>query len=160
MRKIAGVRLSVLLLVYFSAAAAAAYAQPLRPPLKGKGPGGDEELLQLEQEKLQLFQYLKLTDEQKDKLEANRLKHSEEIYALQKEIRAKRNELRVALDKPQIEINVVKELHDALKFLYGKIEDIHLEGILSVHQILTSGQFSRFMEFNSRARPMHPPRQD
>jgi Spy/CpxP family protein refolding chaperone len=152
MKKITGVRICTQLIVYLLAVAPAAYAQPAgAPPFPG-GPKEDE-LVQMEQQKKQLFQYLQLSAEQKAQLDANRVKHWKEIYTLQNEIKEKRAALRDALDNPQLDIQKVKEFHGDLKVLYGKIEDIHLEGILGVRQILNPQQFSKFIKFDAEMRP-------
>jgi Spy/CpxP family protein refolding chaperone len=156
MKKILRVKICTQLIVYLFAIAPVAYAQPSGPPQFASGPGEDE-LVQMEQQKLQLFHYLQLTTEQKAQLDANRVKHWREIYTLQQQIRAKRDALRAELENPQLDVKKTKDLHGDLKVLYGKIEDIHLEGILGVRQILNPQQFSRFIKFDADIRSHHTP---
>lgn len=157
MKRILNIKIYVQLVACLFIITTVVYAQPFGPSPDEGGQGRNEILAQMKKQKLQLFHYLQLTDEQKEQLEANRIKYRKEVYVIQHEIKLKRDALRSELEKPQLDVKKVKDIHADLKVLYGKIEDIHLMGILGARQILNPEQFGRFIEFSANMAPHHPP---
>lgn len=93
-----------------------------------------------------MHQQLNLTPDQEAVLEEHRKTHWQEMKTLFEQIRAKKDELGKALQNPQLDMNQVTALHNQLKDLKIKKEDLRLKGILEVREVLTPEQFAQFMQ--------------
>ncbi|NLE64305.1 MAG: periplasmic heavy metal sensor [Elusimicrobia bacterium] len=94
----------------------------------------------------QMSEKLNLSAEQQAQLDENRRQHKTEFDELMASIEDKREELRVALESPWLDQQRVTAIHEDLKKLMNKKEDLRLAAILSIRDILTPEQFVRFQE--------------
>ena len=118
----------------------AAHAQPKEEGgMRGKLREQREEHMQ------KLFDQLNVSDEQKEKLKANKLKNKEAMKALQEQNRSYREALHQELMKPDLDMNKVKDIHEKMKALDAQISDNRLDSILEVRKILTPEQFAKFL---------------
>jgi Spy/CpxP family protein refolding chaperone len=115
-----------------------AYAQKQRDPAK------KEAAIQ------KVLQQLNLTDGQNQKLKEHRIKHRQKAKQLYEDVQAKRKELADELKKSEPNTKEVKEIHGELKKLKAKKADHRLEGILEVRKILTTEQYSKFIELQGK----------
>jgi Spy/CpxP family protein refolding chaperone len=97
-----------------------------------------------------VLQQLNLTDDQNEKLKEHRIKHRKKAKQLSGDIRAKRKELAEELKKSEPNTKEVKQIHSELKKLKAKKEDHRLDGILEVRKILTTEQYSKFIELRGK----------
>ncbi len=100
----------------------------------------------------EIYKQLNLTPEQKKKLEANRNKLDQQKKKLFEDFHAKRKEIREELQRPELNMEKVKQINSEFKDLMAKKADHRLERILNVRKILTPEQFSKFMEIKSKHR--------
>ncbi len=100
-----------------------------------------------------LHERLHLSAEQEDLLEGHRRRHRQEAGELRKEARAAKEAMRDELQRRELDMARINELHATLKDLHDKRADHRLEGILEVRKILTPEQFSEFMELMGKHRP-------
>ena len=116
------------------------FAQPPGPALK------DPESMKtrMEARMKAMEQKLNLTEEQQKLLEANRIKHREEAEKFHENLRAAREAMRAELEKPELNMDKINQLHSEEKDLMAKLADYRLEGILEVRKILTPEQFVEF----------------
>ena len=144
-------------------------AQPAEGPektLMGGGPGGGrgsflskEDLARRREQRFEeMAQELNLTAEQRDKIEAHRKQHMDAVKAVQEQIRQQREAIGEELQKPQLDLEKVKQLHGDLKKLLLKKEDLMFSGILEIRDILTPEQFARFHQKMGQMRKMHKER--
>jgi Spy/CpxP family protein refolding chaperone len=111
-----------------------------------EGPGKHEDGAHWKEHKQHLMQELGLTDDQQQQLKDHRARHRKDHQALKEQIRAKREEIRMLLEKEDFDKDQVYQLHNQLKALKLRAEDHRLEGILEVRGILTPEQYRRFGE--------------
>ena len=97
-----------------------------------------------------IHKQLNLTPEQDKQLKEHREKHRSAMKVLYQQIKAKREQIRAELQKPNFDINEVKRIHNELKSLQAQIDDYRLDGILEVRQILTPEQFAKFISLTER----------
>ncbi len=79
-------------------------------------------------------------------MEAHRNKHREQSKEFWKSIKAKKEEFRNELQKQELNMEKVNEIHSDLKALRSKKSDHRLKGMLEVRKILTPEQFVKFCE--------------
>jgi len=91
-------------------------------------------------------QQLNLSPAQDRQLQAQRNKHEKERDELNEHIRGKKEELRKELQKQELQMEKINQLHSELKVLLGQREDHRLEHILEVRKILTPEQLKKFLE--------------
>ncbi len=96
---------------------------------------------------------LDLSAEQEALLESHRAKHRQEARQLRETVRITKEALREELQRPEMDMEKINQLHAHLKDLHGRRADHRLEGILEVRKILTPRQFSEFMELMEKHRP-------
>ena len=96
------------------------------------------------QKREEIHKKLGLTPEQESKLKANREEHHSEMEKLHEQIKAKKEELKQALDQPTVDEAKVRALHNEMKELKSQMEDGRFNGILEVRKILTPEQFEKF----------------
>ena len=99
---------------------------------------------------VEINQQLNLSTEQDKQLQAQRNKHEKEKEELEERIRGKKEELKQELQKQELRMEKINQLHAELKVLLGQREDHRLEGILEVRKILTSEQLKKFLELIER----------
>ena len=87
---------------------------------------------------------LKLSPQQQAMLDENQRDNCQKIDKLKEETFTKRDELRKALDEPQLDMQKVLRIHGELKDLMDKMEDIHLMAVIEIRKILTPQQFAVF----------------
>ncbi|MEW6615907.1 MAG: Spy/CpxP family protein refolding chaperone [Thermodesulfobacteriota bacterium] len=113
-------------------------------PPDGKYPAESKKHREVKEHFNKVFEQLNLTPEQKQKLEENKNKYKEEANRLREEIHNKKELLREELAKPELDMNKITQIHNDLKTVLLKMEDLRLEGILEVRKILTPEQLNKF----------------
>lgn len=91
-----------------------------------------------------LFNDLNLSEEQKKLLDENKKNHREQMGTLRKSMRELRLQIHAELEKSELDMSRISQLQGQLKEAQGKMLDYRLEGILSVHKILTPEQYKEF----------------
>jgi biopolymer transport protein ExbB/TolQ len=81
---------------------------------------------------VEINQQLNLSPEQDRQLQAQRNKHEKQKEELNARIRGKKEELKQELEKQEVRMEKINQLHSELKVLLGQREDHRLEGILEV----------------------------
>jgi Spy/CpxP family protein refolding chaperone len=89
---------------------------------------------------------LGLSADQAKKLEEHRKAHREDGRKLMEQMKQKRMELNAELEKPSVNMDRVKVIHNELKDIQNKMADERLDGIVAVRKILTPEQFKKFHE--------------
>jgi Spy/CpxP family protein refolding chaperone len=107
-------------------------------------PKSREELL------LKINQQLNLSPEQAEQLQILQSKHREKAKQYYGIIKAKKEELKRELQKQELNMEKVNQLHSELKGMIGEREDDRLNEILRVREILTPEQLVRFLELKKR----------
>jgi protein CpxP len=92
----------------------------------------------------EIYNQLNLTDEQKKQLEANKQQHRAQMENARQAIKADKEALRAELMKPQLDMPKVTAIHEEIKALQDKMEDVKLNSILAVRAILTPDQYLKF----------------
>lgn len=88
---------------------------------------------------------LGLSKEQEKKLETHRIDQRAEMEKRMLTVREKRDELKTALENPQMNKHDVERINDELKDAQNEMADKRLEGILYVREVLTPDQFKKFL---------------
>ena len=91
-----------------------------------------------------IYAQLKLTDEQKKKLEDNKTKHHGQKEGTFKKMRSLREALKQELMKPALDMNKINEIQAQIKASQAQMADDRLNHILEVRAILTAEQFAKF----------------
>jgi len=103
----------------------------------------------------EIYAQLDLTDEQKQKLEANKEQHRSKMEEARQEMKANKEALRAELMKPQLDMPKINGIHDRIKVLQNQMEDEKLSSILVVRGILTPEQFLKFITLMHKHREEH-----
>jgi len=93
---------------------------------------------------------LHLSPEQDRQLQAQRNRHEKQKEELNERIRVKKEELKQELEKQELCMEKVNQLHAELKVLLGQREDHRLEHILEIRNILTPEQLKKFLALIER----------
>jgi len=109
-------------------------------------PGYETKKEKMKARMLEIFKQLDLSPEQEKQLEAHRNKHRGQSKELRKSIKAKREEIRNELQKQELNMEKINEIHSELKALHSKKSDHRLKSMLEVRKILTPEQFTKFCE--------------
>lgn len=109
-------------------------------------PGHETRKEKIKARMLEIFKQLDLSAEQQKQLEAHRNKHRGQSKEIRKNIKAKKEEIRNELQKQDLNMEKVYEIHSELKALRSERADHRLKGILGVRKILTIEQFVKFRE--------------
>ncbi|MBL8022976.1 MAG: periplasmic heavy metal sensor [Elusimicrobia bacterium] len=88
---------------------------------------------------------LGLTDEQEMKLETHRIDQRAAMEKLWLAVKQKREALKIALEKPNLDKGEVRKLNERLKDTQNDLADQRLEGILYVRSVLNPEQFQKFL---------------
>ena len=110
---------------------------------EGMGNNGDR----MEKGFRKISKELGLTPEQEEQLKSHKEKSREERKEFRKKISDKMKELGEELDKQELDMGRVNQLHAELKALHSEMEDNRLNDILKVREILTPEQFAKFRAF-------------
>ncbi len=94
---------------------------------------------------------LNLSKEQEKKLESHRIDQRAEMEKIMLVVKEKREELKVALENPQLNRGSLERINGELKDAQNDMADKRLEGILYVREVLTPDQFKKFLAL----RPEH-----
>ncbi len=123
------------------------------PPEGGFGAKDPEAFRQrMEARREAIHRQLNLTDDQAARLEANRSEHRQEARKLREKMRAAREAFKSELEKEELDMEKITQLHNEQKTVQGQIADHRLEGILQVREILTPEQFKMFIELTGKHR--------
>ncbi|MCM8832060.1 MAG: periplasmic heavy metal sensor [Candidatus Omnitrophica bacterium] len=108
---------------------------------------GREKKWRYQKENMQeLMNSLNLTQEQKEKLEQLRTQNRQNISEIQKQLKDKREELRLELDKDQLDEAKIKDIATQIKQLQAKILDLRINNIIELRKTLTPQQHTIFRE--------------
>lgn len=89
---------------------------------------------------------LGLTEEQQKKMDVHRQSAMEEAKMLMEQIRLKKEEIGVELQKETLDMDKINALQSEMKTLMAQKEDHRLKGILEMRDILTQEQFQKLQE--------------
>ena len=128
-------------------------ALPLAQAQNTPGPQEHAQVRHFDQRIQEIFKQIGLTDSQKKQLEVNKKQHQERMKSIWQQIKTNREALRDELMKPQMDMPKITALQDQIKILQSQIEDIKLSSILTVRTILTTEQFTKFI--NLMPKPKH-----
>ena len=133
----------IFLIVFCLLLTTTAFAQnPQNPP-----PGSREEFQKIVKARMdEIIEELGISPEQKEKLEAQRKKHMEELKALRAKSRKKRNELRDVIKSKDVNMEEIKRLKKELLDLHAKDIDQKVEATLFMKEVLTEEQFNNLSE--------------
>ncbi len=95
---------------------------------------------------LEVFKQLNLNPEQEKQLKAHRNKQKEQGKSIHESIKAKREEMKIELQKQELNMAKVNKINSELKSIKSEKSDLRLECILKVREILTAEQFVKFMD--------------
>jgi Spy/CpxP family protein refolding chaperone len=122
-----------------------AYAQDAQTP-GGNRYGWQQNMRSRMREKRQdIYSQLNLTQEQKKRLDDNRLKNREKIKEMMEKARSERVALNQELLKPKLDMNTINEIKARLNALYTQMTEDRLNSILEVRNVLTPEQFAKFI---------------
>ena len=120
-----------------------AYAKP-----KSKHFNSEKTGLERKENRISAIQQkLDLSPEQAGQLKTLRNTHREQRRQFRDDIKAKKEDLRKELQKQDLDMGRIDQLHSELKTMLGQREDDRLKHILEVREILTSEQLAKFLEW-------------
>jgi Spy/CpxP family protein refolding chaperone len=123
-------------------------------PTEWQSPGHEEMREKVKVRMLEVFKQLDLSPEQEKQLKAHRNKLKEQGKDIHESVRAKREEMKIELQKQELNMAKINKINSELKNIKSKKADYKLEGILEVRNILTTEQFIKFMELKKEFHPM------
>lgn len=100
----------------------------------------------------EIYNQLGLTDEQKKKLEENKLNNKDQRKSLYEKARDFKASLRQELMKPALDMNKINEIQAQIKANQAQITDDRFNSVLEVRKILTSEQFSKFITLSEESK--------
>ncbi|MCP4269658.1 MAG: periplasmic heavy metal sensor [Candidatus Brocadiaceae bacterium] len=103
---------------------------------------------------LEAFKQLDLSPEQEKQLKTHRKRQKEQGEGVHESIRAKREEMKIELQKQELNMAKINKINSDLKNIKSKKSDQRLESILEVKEILTAEQFAKFMDLKKEFHPM------
>lgn len=115
-------------------------------PMDEDGPGGKGRPDHGKRPFAEIFEKLKLTKDQKARLDASREEVKKQAEELRDKMGEKHKELGAALDAATLDMNKVTKVHAELKALIAQREDQRLAAILEVRKVLTPQQFAEFQK--------------
>jgi len=98
----------------------------------------------------EVFNQLNLTDEQKKELDANKQEARASIKSLHQQMKQAHEAMQAELMKTQLDMGRIHVLHAQIKSFENQEEDLKLNSILAVRQILTTDQFTKFINMMHR----------
>ncbi len=123
-------------------------------PIERHPPGHEAMREKMKARMLEVFKQLDLSPEQEEQLKAHRNNHRKSGGEIHKSVKAKREEMKDELQKQELNMEKINNIHTELKDIMSKKADHRLEGILEVRKILTTEQFVKFMELKKDIHPM------
>jgi len=135
-------RICVLVLIGLFLSPLYAYARPQKKHFLGGKTWNEGK----EDRKSKIYQQLDLSPEQAEQLKALRNTHREQGKQFRNNIKAKKEELKKELQKQELDMKKINQLHSELKTMLGRREDDRLNEILESRKILTSEQLKKFLE--------------
>ena len=93
----------------------------------------------------EIFNELKLSDQQKQQLDDNKAKSRKQMEATLEKMRSFREALNQELMKSALDMNKINEIQVQIKAVQAEMVDGHLQSILEVRKILTPEQFTKFL---------------
>ncbi len=103
---------------------------------------------------IEVFKQLDLSPEQEKQLKVHRNKHREQEKNFHESIRSKSEEMKIELQKQEMNMAKIDKINSELKSIKSKKSDHRLESILEVREILTAEQFVKFMDLKKEFHPM------
>lgn len=119
----------------------ASYAEPLA---NNTNTTTHEQTMQQKHE--EFTKELNLTQEQKDKIKAQRDSTKDKMKQLSEELKAKRLELKTEIEKPDMSSSKINSLASSIKNLYGQLLDIKISSATFLKEVLTAEQFSKMQK--------------
>ncbi len=123
-------------------------------PTERHSPGHEAMREKIEARMLEVYKQLDLSPEQEKQLKAHINKQKEQGKDIHESIRAKREEMKIELQKQELNMAKINKINSELKSIKSKKSDHRLESILEVREILTVEQFLKFMELKKEFHPM------
>ena len=118
-----------------------AYAQIDKKQRSGPGKEG-----MMKKARQSIVKELNLSEEQQRQVKRQRQKHMQAAKEVHKTLRAKKKELRIELEKTDVDTSKINAISSEIKSLFSKQTDLRIEGILSMKHILTPEQFQKLKE--------------
>ena len=141
-------RICVLIIIGLFLSPLYAYA---RPPQKNFR--GDKTWKEIKEDRRsKIYQQLDLSPEQTEQLKTLRNTHREQGKQFRNNIKAKKEELKKELQKQELDMEKINQLHFELKMMLGQREDDRLKEILEARKILTPEQLKKFLELRENFR--------
>ena len=97
-------------------------------------------------DKANIFDGLNLTPEQQEKIKAHKEENVVKTNSLRDQMKNKREELRVEMKNPNMDLAKVQSLTNDVKNLIGQLIDLKVDGVVFLKQTLTPEQFVKFQE--------------
>jgi len=119
-------RICVLVLIGLFLSPLYAYARPQKKHFLGGKTWNEGK----EDRKSKIYQQLDLSPEQAEQLKALRNTHREQGKQFRNNIKAKKEELKKELQKQELDMKKINQLHSELKTMLGRREDDRLKEIL------------------------------
>jgi Spy/CpxP family protein refolding chaperone len=91
-----------------------------------------------------LFGDLNLTQQQKDKLAADRKQNQEKLRQLREQLRTRRQELNSELNKTPLDKKKIARLAADITRITGQVLDVRIQSAIALKETLTKEQFARF----------------
>ncbi len=103
---------------------------------------------------IEVFKQLDLSPEQEKQLRVHRNKHREQEKNFHESIRSKSKEMKIELQKQELNVAKIDKINSELKSVKSKRDDHMIEGILEIRKILTAEQFTKFTELTKGLHPV------
>lgn len=106
----------------------------------------------------EIHQQLDLSEHQQEALEKNRVKYQVEAESIYENICDARQALDNELQQPIVDKKNMQKLHNEIKKLKMKKEDLRFNSIMEVRNILSAEQFQKFMMLKEELKTKHKPK--
>ena len=103
----------------------------------------------------EIYNQLNLTDDQKQKLEANKQQHMVKMGSFRQGLKTNREAIEQELMNTSMDMAKINAIHAQIKVLQAQMEDEKLSSILTVRSILTVDQFSKFVSLMHQKKKEH-----
>jgi len=144
-------RICVLVIIGLFLSPLYAYARPQRKNFKGDKTWEEGK----KDRRSKIYQQLDLSPEQAKQLKTLKNSHRGQGKQFRNNIKTKKEELKKELQKQELDMDKINQLHSELKMMLGQREDDRLKEILGARKILKSEQLKKFLELkeNFRRKP-------
>lgn len=102
-----------------------------------------------------IFKDLNLTQEQRDRLKADREKQKNAMQAIHDGMRKARTDLKAELEKPAVDKARIDAIAAELKSFSDRMVDLRIASLLSLKEILTPEQFKKMHDKMEERKGMH-----